>query len=107
MPIDGQSETPREDGQSPEISILDSLRETTPEAERGVAERQAEQYERALLRLMRRTDSNPELVNAMRDFVAALEWHSTHDDETEQLTPDRLERLTNFFLTQIDTLSKL
>lgn len=81
-----------------EIYLLerDSLKNEASEIERNVAEIQTARYESALLRLMKKTDDNTELVNAMKEFIGRLEHRSMITAENK-LSPDSTARLVKFF----------
>lgn len=85
------------EGSSASNSFLDALRENSSQLERETAEWQSKTYEQSLLLLMRRSGDNVELINSMRDFVAALANRAMFGDSDEPLRSGQQADLVDFF----------
>ena len=72
-------------------------RQAATELQRKVAEAQGARFEMSVLLLMRRSKDNIELVDAMRDFLNALENRSMFGQEDEPLGKTNVRALTDFF----------
>ena len=64
------------------------------ELRENVSETQTDMYKAILVRLMERSNNNPELVNAMRDFIRALDTKSWKGDAGELMDEGNISRLT-------------
>lgn len=82
----------------------DAERKQATDLEKGVADAQVARYETSLLRLMRRTKDNPELVNALKHFIEAMEHRSIYGNLDEQLSANGVTALVEFFNKSADEL---
>jgi hypothetical protein len=91
----GQPQPP--DEFSSAAGFVDQVREHASDVAREIAADQAEEYEVAVLNLMRRTGDDPELANSLRDFVSALQSKSFFGDGSDRpLGPDKVADLVDF-----------
>ena len=98
MGAQGEAETKEHQGM---LDRRDQARERANELERDIGEAQGAHYETIVYRLMRRTDDDPELVNALNDYLSALDIESWFGNPEEPMVPgkqreiiDRLKRQT-------------
>lgn len=79
--------------------------EKTPiEMRKNIVEQQSEMYGSALERIMERSDNDPDLVTAMRDFIKAIEIKSHRGQSDEPLSKGYVEMLTTFFQEKAEEL---
>jgi len=76
------------------IERRDAARESATDLQRGVAEPQATRYETTLYRLMKRTDTNPEIVNALNELLARLAYSAEYGESDSPMPKSRVESLT-------------
>ncbi len=99
-------ETPEE--RSP-VVIFQECRERersqASEVERKTGDIQATKYETALLRLLRRTNDNPKIANALNAFVDALEAKSTYGASDKPLTTACEQELGDFLTKAAEELA--
>ncbi len=84
----------------------EQLAEVT-ELRKSVSEKQADIYAEAVVKLMERTNDNPELVNALRDFVKELGIKSWRGGADQSLSEGYVGRLTEFFKEKTEELKRL
>lgn len=65
----------------------DAARESATETQQQVSEIQSAKYETMLLNMMQRTNTNPEIVNALNDLVQSLD-SASHFGESDNPMPD-------------------
>lgn len=96
---------PEKKEKNPIIDTRDRYREAASELQRGVAEPQAAKYETTLYRLLERTGNDPELVNAMNEFLGAVDLKSIFGESDKPLPKAELAHITKFFQEKTKELS--
>lgn len=111
MPEQNEGYQPNEENQGDArregiLEIRDRYKEAATDTQKGVAESQAARYETILYRLMNRTDTNVELVNAMKKFIDTLEHASMMGTEDKKFHPKEIEELTSFFTQEAEHINE-
>jgi len=82
----------------------DRERAFAEEGAKKVADIQTAKYEAALLRLLRRTDANPRIANALNAFIDALEAKSHFGASDKPLNGAKAEELGTFLAESAEKL---
>lgn len=90
--------------ENPYLKTRDAYRKHASEMQREVAEIGAASYETTLLRFLERTGNNRELLDAINDFMGALEHQSAYGDNSQPLHPSRIKELVEFLKEEKDEL---
>lgn len=75
---------------------LEEAKERSTEAQNEVADIQGAKLEMSLLRIMDRTENNPEIVNNLNELLNALEHQSFYGDSSQNIARGRQEDLGKF-----------
>ncbi len=76
------------------IERMDAARESATDLQRGIAEPQAAKYETVLYELLRRTDTNPKIANALNELLTRLEYSAAYGESDQPMPESRVESLT-------------
>lgn len=82
----------------------DEERGVTGESERSISEIQAVKYETALLRLIRRTGGDAEIVNGLNAFIDGLERKSWFGQSDALLSNEYRQQLGQFLVQTAENL---
>ena len=95
----GPDQTDAQRNREATLRHRDLERGDATDLERGVSELQAARYETSLLRLMKRTGDNSQLINAMSDFLGGLDNLTFRGDGVSHLPANAevVQKLTRFF----------
>ncbi len=75
--------------------------------ERQTSEIQAARYQIALLRMMHRTNDNPNLVNILNNFITALDHQANFGSSEKNLNDFEISKIIEFFEKSADDLRYL
>jgi len=75
---------------------LEVAKEASTETQKEIADIQGAKFETSLLRLMNRTENNPEIVNNLNEFLDALDHQSFYGDNSQNIGKGRQEDLAKF-----------
>lgn len=96
-PVEAEEELPLpESGKNFLVERRDQMREHASETQKKVSEIQGAKYETSLLKLMERTDDNPEIVNSLNEMLDALSHQATYGDSDKGLSGARQKELAEF-----------
>ncbi|OGF64343.1 hypothetical protein A2661_02415 [Candidatus Giovannonibacteria bacterium RIFCSPHIGHO2_01_FULL_45_24] len=93
-----------EKNNNPFLETRDKYKESASELQKNTAEVQAAKYETILYRLMKRSGDNTDLVNALNEFLGALEHQSMFGNEDDPLSQKRVEELAKFVKEKAEEL---
>jgi hypothetical protein len=95
----GEQPRPNQEQEVPKNMYVENVelaRQNSTKLERGVEEIQSAKYGAALLRLMKESGDNPEIVNSLNQFLDALDHQSRFGNEFKPLSPARQGEIATF-----------
>jgi hypothetical protein len=75
---------------------LEAAKETSTDTQKEIADIQGAKLETSLLRIMNRTENNPDIVNGLNGILDALDHQSFYGDNSQNIAHGRQEDLAKF-----------